>query len=122
MSGVPKLRAGDLRSRIDVLRALEVSDHPGGGTLTGWTRVASPWAEVLGQNGREAIIAQSFQGVSYYRIRIRFRTGILTGDQIRFGTTDLIIRSATDPNGDREQLLILADTAGALPVDPATIQ
>jgi SPP1 family predicted phage head-tail adaptor len=56
-------------------------------------------------------MANALQGISTYRLRVRYRTGILASDQIEWRGTTMNVRSAVDPNGTREQLLIMADTA-----------
>jgi len=109
---LPKLRAGDLKHRIKIKRSTLTPDGKGGFTKT-WPVIAQPWAEVIGLDGRESVIARSLQGVSSYRIRIRYRGDIKPADQIQYGAIELNLRSAVDPNGDREQLLILADTGSA---------
>jgi head-tail adaptor len=112
-AGIPRLRSGDLNTKIEIMRA-SVTENRGEPILSGWLPIDTPWAEVLGQNGREAVIGQALQGISVYRIRIRWRPGLLPSDQVRLdGVTDLNIKSVSDPNGDREQLLIIADTDGA---------
>ena len=80
--------------------------------------LCEPWAEVQGytkRNGGEEVIGEALQGVAYYRIRIRYRGDIKASDQVRFGALDLNITAAYDPDGLRKQLLIVADTASALP-------
>jgi SPP1 family predicted phage head-tail adaptor len=114
---LPRLSAGDLRTRIEIMRQVQVSNGKGGFHGASWSVVAAVRAEVIGQNGREAVIALALQGVSAYRIRLRFRTDLLPSDQIRLGGaggTDLNITSLSDPNGEREQLMIIASTASAL--------
>ena len=114
--GLPRLRAGDLRTPIEIMRAVRTDTGKGSDRITGWSILAQPRAEVLGQDGREAVIAQALQGISTYRIRIRFRPGLLQSDQVRLGGpggTDLNILSITDPNGEREQLMLIASTDGA---------
>ena len=113
MSTLPRLNAGDLRHKVIIKHKPKVSDGKGGWTAGSWQTIASPRAEVLGLDGREAVIARSLQGISTYRIRIRFRDGIDAAQQVRHGNKDLNIRSVFDPNGDREQLIILADTGSA---------
>lgn len=106
--GMPRLRAGDLRTKIEIMR-----QGP-----DGWAVIATPQAEVMGQDGREAVIGQALQGISTYRVRIRYRAGLLSSDQIRLngaGGTDLNILSAADPNGEREQIMMIASTGSALP-------
>lgn len=115
MSKLPALDGGELTELIEIWRPTLVNDGEGGKTQT-WARIATPWAEVIGIDGREAVVAQAFQGVSYYRIRIRFRTDRpKASDQIRWAGDNINIRSCADPNGDREQLLILGDTASTIP-------
>lgn len=88
-----------------------------GGWTSGWSTIARPWAEVLGLSGNEAMLESIQQGNASYRIRIRWRADIKTADQVQlgagFGGLELNITSAVDPNGDREQLVILATTAAA---------
>jgi len=107
------LEAGDLRHRIEIRRGTKEKDGKGGSTIA-WTPIAKPWAEVISLDGKEAMAEHVKQGVASYRIRIRYREGINTNDQVRHGALELNITSAADPNGDREQLVILATTAAAL--------
>lgn len=108
------LRAGDLRDRIQIKRAVEADNGKGGYTTT-WTIIMQPWAQVIGLNGREAVIAQALQGVSYYRLRIRWRSDPpRPADQIILRGVTLNIRSVADPTGRREELQILADTASTI--------
>ena len=105
------LAAGRLNRRITIRRATQAQDDKGG-YIESWMTVASVWAEVLGIDGREAVIAQALQGVSYFKITVRWRPGIQASDQILLddGRT-LNIRSVADPTGRRVMLVLLADTA-----------
>lgn len=107
------LRAGDLRHRIEIRRPVQTDDGKGG-YVTEWQDIGKPWAEVIGLQGRESVMNHALQGVAVYRIRIRHRRGIDTGDQVRFGAIELNIRSCADPFGTRRELVIIADTANAL--------
>lgn len=104
------LSPGRLRHRITIMREVLVDDGHGADTST-WEPRATVWAEVLGQIGREATIGQALQGIAAYKITIRYRDDILPSDQIVFGNVTMNIRSAADPFGDLEQLLIVADTS-----------
>lgn len=109
------LSAGRLRDRVTIRREL-LQDDGKGGQEGGWADLhARLPAEVVSQNGREAVIANALQGVSYARITIRWRADVLTTDQLRIDgdPRDWNIRSAEDPDRRREQLVILADTASA---------
>lgn len=110
------LRAEDLRHRITIRRFGD-ADNGRGGYTTGWSTIASPWANVTGLQGREILVNKVLQGISVYQIRIWYREGITTGDQIWYGALDLNIKSCTDPDGGRRELLIVADTEGLRP-DP----
>lgn len=117
-----KLKAGDLRHRLIIRRATEASNGKGGWT-TAWTDLATLSAEVTGLDGRESVMSEALQSVSVFRIRIRWRADIRSVDQLRsvsgacFGVDnagqarDVNIRSISDPDGRREQLIIIADTA-----------
>ena len=73
-----------------------------------------------GINGRRAVIGQALQGVSYYKVTVRFGADVTEADQLVSddpavfgGKTVNISAPPSDPDGRREQLLILANTAGA---------
>ena len=117
-----RLVAGDLRHRIVIRHATE-ADNGSGGYTTVWNDLAVVRAEVMGLDGRESVMDQALQGISVYRIRIRWRSDISPKDQLRasdgcFGVApegqdhvDVNIRSVSDPDGKRRQLVIIADTA-----------
>lgn len=107
------LRTEDLIHKLKIRRSSPARDGKGGRSLT-WATIAEPWAEVIGLDGRESVMDHVLQGVSVYRVRIRWRAGILNGDQIQHGTLELNITSAVDPDGKREQLVIMANTGAAL--------
>lgn len=115
------LRSAELRHRVVIRRATEVSNSRGGYT-SAWSPIATVFAEVTGLDGRESVMDQALQGISVYRIRIRWREDIAQADQLRsagkcFGADgqgngrDVNVRSIVDPDGRREQLVIIADTA-----------
>ncbi|HEX2594801.1 MAG TPA: phage head closure protein [Rhizomicrobium sp.] len=109
------LNPGDLNRRIEIRRQVPQDDGHGGfldGPAT-WQPVATVWAEVIGLSGRESVIQHTLQGITVYRIRIRYRTDISAADQVRYNGADLNIRSIIDPDGGRETLTIIADTGGA---------
>lgn len=108
------LAAGRLRQRVDIMRSAKASSGKGG-YVSSWSAIASGVpAEVLGQTGVEVMRDSVLRGVRHYRITIRWRGDIGPKDQLRHGGEDLNIRSAVDPDGKREQLVIIADTDGAV--------
>lgn len=103
------LHAGDLRHMITIRR--EVNTPDGSGFTSSWQDYAQIWAEVRAMDGREAVVEHSLQGISVYRIRVRWRNDLLTSDQIELeGGTTLNITSIADPDGLRTQLMIMATT------------
>lgn len=107
------LSPGRLRHRVTIRRGSKAKKSSGPGYDTTWGDVATIWAEVIGIAGREATIGQALQGISAYRITVRFGADVTEADQLRYGAIDLNIHSVTDPTGMREELLILADTGSA---------
>lgn len=105
-----RLRASSRRHLIVIKRPQQVSDGKGGYT-SALVPVASCWAEVRAESGRERVIDEVLQGISVYRIRILWRGDIQTSDQIEYAGQALNIRSADDPDGKRRELFIIADTA-----------
>src|SRR5688572_25784702 len=101
------LRSVDLRHRVTIRRATEVKNDRGGYTAS-WGELGTVFAEVEGLDGRESVMDQVLQGISVYRIRIRWREDIAEADQLRsagrcFRDRDVNIRSIVDPDGRCEQ-------------------
>ena len=108
------LRSSDLRHRVVLVRPVDVDDEQGGST-TVWQPVGNPWAEVKGQAGRESVMHHVLQGIAVYRLRIRYRDDVDAKQQVILSDgRQLNIRSADDPDGRREQLVIIADTEGTI--------
>lgn len=113
---MPPLKTVDLRHRMIIRRPTTTKKASGGGFEETWPEVATVYAEVIGQDGRESVMDQALQGISVYRIRIRWRGDLKTSDQASsegdcFGGRTVNLRSIVDPDGKREQLIIMADTA-----------
>lgn len=105
------LNAGELRHQVTFRRVTTQQDAKGG-QETLWATVAQPWAKVEGIDGREALIAMAFTGVAHIRLTIRYRADLKTSDQLVLPDgRQFNIRSIADPDGRREQLQVLADTA-----------
>lgn len=112
MSRIP---AGRLRQRVDIMRAVK-ADNGKGGYVTTWSAIASNVpVEVLGLTGEEALRDKVLLGVRVHRITLRYRSDLAPKDQLRYQGDDLNIRSAVDPDGRRERLVIIADNDGAVP-------
>lgn len=109
---MPGLAAGRLRHRVEIWR---YTDTPLSGGRPGydrtWLKVRTVRAEVIGQSGREAVIDKSLQGISSFRITMRWRADLSTEDQLRLrdGRT-LAIRSMEADSSGAVWWSILADT------------
>jgi SPP1 family predicted phage head-tail adaptor len=103
------LSSGRLRQRVEIWRKQKIDDGRGGRTVA-WAKVKTIWAEVISQNGREALLSQAVQGVQFYRITVRFGSGALDTDQLRYRDIVMNVRSVIDPDGLRESEIIQADT------------
>lgn len=111
------LRTADLRHKITIRRPAQAPDGKGGYTST-WSTIASCFAEIHGLDGRESTMEHVLEGVSVYRIRIRWRDGleVKASDQVRCAAGDLNVTApGSDPDGTRQQLIIMVSTASARP-------
>lgn len=110
--------ASRLKDRITIRRAALAKNASTGGQTRSWSTLAeNVAAEVVNQGGREALVANSLQGVSSYRIVIRHRSDLRPADQILFRPygadedIELNIRSlGDDPFLGRAATQIFADT------------
>jgi head-tail adaptor len=110
---VSRIPAGRLRQRVAIMRRTAV-DNGTGGSTTSWNAIASGVpAEVIMLTGSEAVQEKVLRGIRVFQVTVRWRAGLQPKDQLRYGSDDLNIRSAIDPDGRRERLVIVADTEGA---------
>ena len=70
------MRAGRLRKRLTIQQPTEGSADPLGEKPMTWSDVASVWAEVLPQSGREFYRAQQIHAELSHAISIRYRAGL----------------------------------------------
>jgi SPP1 family predicted phage head-tail adaptor len=69
------------------------------------------WAEVRSISGREAVIANTLQGVSTFQVTIRYRDDIEASDQILWDARELnIVAPPEDRFGRKQWLTIVAST------------
>lgn len=104
------LRSRDLNRRVVIFTRADV-DNGKGGYTTLYSKIAKPWAEVLALDGRESVMNQVLQGISVIRVRIRHRDDVTDTCELYHAGRTYNIRSAGDPDGKREQLVIVADTS-----------
>lgn len=85
-----------MNQRVTIQSASRVVDAGGGNALT-WADVATVWARVMPIIGREQIEAGALQGVTTYRVTIRWRTGITHSVRLLWGSKYLNVRSIISP-------------------------
>lgn len=106
------LAAGRLRSRIAIERKQKLPDGQGGNRHK-WIEIGKAWAEVLNQSGREALIAGAVQGLTTWKVTMRWRPDISAVDRLIHQGAALNIKSIGDPDGRREALVMICESGGA---------
>ena len=89
-----------------------------GGFITGWSPVATVWAEVVGLSGEEAMKAGIERAVQQWRVTIRRRDSVTSAHQLqwhrRCGDLRLQIKSVMpDPKDPLTATLLLCESGGA---------
>ena len=108
------LRPGDLNHQVEIRQKVSAPKSDGGpGMVTSWQTIGTPWCKVEGLAGRESVIGEALQGIAVYRVTMRYREDFGPADQLRYRSLDLNVRSVTDPDGRREQIVVIADTGSA---------
>jgi SPP1 family predicted phage head-tail adaptor len=98
------MQAGRLNQRVTIEAPPTAQDTDGQPT-GGWVTVATVWADIRHQSGLEAVKAGAVASTVKASIRIRYRTGILSGMRLLHGATAYNI------------LAVLPDLAGKQHVD-----
>jgi len=107
-----RLRSGNLRDRIIIQWPTKTPDG-GGGKTTTWGGDKPLRAEVSPTTGGESFRLGVERRTQFYRVRIRFRDTVTADCRILLKGAPLNIRSCEDPNRDREQLVIMAESGAA---------
>lgn len=108
------MRSGDMRQRVQIQSFTgEAQDTTGDTTPswlddTKWTTLATRWACVEGLQGREWFEARQEVAEVTHRIRMRYLASVTPRMRIVWGSKTLQIKSATDPDGRKRQLVIMA--------------
>lgn len=102
------MRAGKLRDSITIQHKIDTPDAFGQ-PVSAWSDLATVWANVLFNNGKEAISSQSEVAMKAASMRIRWRTDIITGMRVIFNGETYNIKAVL-PAQNREYLDLVADT------------
>ena len=101
------MRAGQLNKTIVLQEPTRTADGMGGSTET-WSDNATIWAAIWPISANEVIrSSQAVMEISH-RIRIRYRSGVLSSWRIKFGARYFNIISIINKNESNEYLDIMA--------------
>jgi SPP1 family predicted phage head-tail adaptor len=79
------MQAGKLNRRVTIEQKSTVQDAYGQPVET-WTEVATVWADIRDQTGKEYFAAQATQNPVQTKITIRYRAGILPAMRVVHGS------------------------------------
>ena len=76
------MRAGTLRTRVEVQRIAEERDKQGG-IVSSWTTIGQRWASVVPLSGREYWSAQQVQSDVTHGVTMRYLEGLTSKHRLR---------------------------------------
>lgn len=94
---------GSLNRRVTIQRPA-TGEYPDGQPMTGWTDVATVWANVRYLNGVETVKAGAVASVAKASIRIRRRTDLAANMQAVLGSTVFTIKAVLPDEESKERL------------------
>lgn len=100
------MRAGKLRHRLDIQRALETQGDTGEVTVI-WSDFATVWGSVEPLRGREFFAAREQQARVTTRIRIRYTAGVTPKMRVLFGDRIYLIDAVIDPEERHAELQLM---------------
>lgn len=92
------ITASDLTERITIQQEIRVPDGMGGDELT-WQDLATVWARVLPQRGRERLTAVQQHDSIVYLVTIRRRSDVTSAMRVLWGERVMNIRNVSDAGG-----------------------
>jgi SPP1 family predicted phage head-tail adaptor len=100
-------RAGKLRHRVSIERRSTSFDADLGQAAGTWAEWKSVFAEVKDLSGRELERARQIVAEATVSIDIRYLTGLLTTDRIKFDGRTLQIGAVLDPENRKHDMLVV---------------
>ena len=97
---------GALNQRVLIERFTSEQDELGQ-MIDTWTPLATVWAAVEPQAGREFIAAGAAQSELTTKVRIRYRPGITSGDRVTHDGRTYNIQSVVDYRSQRRELVLM---------------
>lgn len=99
-----------MRERVTIEQETATPDGYGGYANT-WATVATVWAKVEPLSGREQIEADKLQGVVNTRVTIRYRSDVVPGMRLVWGSRNYNIRAVISEE-ERDRFLQLTCDVG----------
>lgn len=83
-----------------------------GGRVIAWSAAGILWAEMRLLGADERPVGEGLAEMRLYRIVMRHRDDVATGDRFRLGERTFLVLATSDPGGDRRFLACLAEEEG----------
>lgn len=100
------MNPGLLNQRVSLER-FEASQDEIGQPIEAWVALATVWAAVEPQAGREFVAAGAAQSELTTKVRIRWRDGITTGDRLTHDGRVYNITSVVDYRSAKRELVLM---------------
>ena len=104
------MNPGDLNQRVLIERFTSEPDEIGQ-PIEAWVTLATVWAAVEPQAGREFVAAGAGQSELTTKIRIRWRAGITSRDRVTHDGKVYGIASVIDYRSARRELVLMCKTS-----------
>lgn len=100
------INAGDLTRRITI-QSKTVTQDTDGAEIVVYSTLATVWAQVITNSGREFYAAQKINAETTAVFRIRYRTGIETTSRVQYGNRYFDILHINDVDERHEEITLL---------------
>lgn len=98
-----RARTGEMRHRVTIQTPVATPDGQGGSTIV-WTDVATVWAFVRPEPGKEVVENMRTQTNCTHRVFLRHTTGVTTARRLKYGTRIFDILSAVNSREEGVQM------------------
>ena len=103
---MPAVAIGSLREQIVIQQSAPTKDAIGG-TIEGWSSLATVWARVEPMSAGEQYRRQQIQANAQWKVTIRWRGDINSKHRIVWGTRVFQVKGVTNAD-ERKRFLVLA--------------
>lgn len=103
------MQSGKLNKRVILQTVSQSSDGAGGSTTDTWADTATIWASITPSTGNEQFQADQLDSRVSQIVTIRYRSGVLTSQRLKFGTRTFSIQNILNKDERNEQLILLCE-------------